>query len=81
MTYLGNQFLKLIAIISLALLCVITACYAKCLIFIIFLALLLLTSLTDARPIKKLSFYKNTAPNLHVNHFVCSKWSQIRCTL
>ena len=42
-TYIGNQirsvqFLKLIAIIPLALLCVITACYAKFLIFIIFLA-------------------------------------------
>ena len=42
-TYIGNQirsvqFLKLIAKIFLALLCVITACYAKYLIFIIFLA-------------------------------------------
>ena len=45
MTYIGNQFhsapfLKLIAIIPFALLCVITACYAKYLIFIIFLVLL-----------------------------------------
>ena len=78
LTYIGNQirsvqFLKLIAIIPLALLCVITACYAKCLIFIIFLALLLLTSLADARPIEKVGIYENTAPNLHVNHFDCSK--------
>ena len=77
-TYIGNQirsvqFLKLIAIISLVLLCVITACYAKYLIFIIFLALLLLTSFTDARPIEKMSIYENKAPNLHVNHFDCSK--------
>ena len=43
------------------------------LVFIIFLALLLLTSLADARPIEKMSIYKNTAPNLHVNHFDCSK--------
>ena len=76
--YIGNQlrsvqFLKLIAIIPLALLCVITACYAKYLIFIIFLALLLLTSFTDARPIEKISIYENTAPNLSVNHFDCSK--------
>ena len=77
-TYIGNQirsvqFLKLIAIIPLALLCVITACYAKYLIFIILLALLILTSFTDARPIEKMSIYENTAPNLHVNHFDCSK--------
>ena len=77
-TFIGNQicsvqFLKLIAIIPLALLCVITACYTKYLIFIIFLALLLLTSFTDARPIEKMSIYENTAPNLHVNHFDCSK--------
>ena len=76
--YIGNQirsaqFLKLFAIIPLALLCVITACYAKYLIFIIFLALLILTSFTDARPIEKMSIYENTAPNLHVNHFDCSK--------
>ena len=67
------QFLKFIALIPLALLCVITSCYAKYLIFIIFLALLLLTSFTDARPIEKMSIYENTAPNLHVNHFDCSK--------
>ena len=78
LTYIGNQirsaqFLKLIAIIPLALLCVITACYTKYLIFNIFLALLLLTSFTDARPIEKMSIYENTAPNLHVNHFDCSK--------
>ena len=78
LTYIGNQirsvqFLKLIAIIPLALLCVITAVYTKYLIFIIFLALLLLTSFTDARPIEKMSIYENTAPNLHVNHFDCSK--------
>ena len=59
LTYIGNQirsvqFLKIIAIIPLALLCVITACSAKYLIFIIFLALLLLTSFTDARPIEKM---------------------------
>ena len=77
-TYIGNQirsvqFLKLIAIIPLALLCVITACYTKYLIFIILLALLILTSFTDARPIEKMSIYENTAPNLHVNHFDCSK--------
>ena len=42
-------------------------------IFIIFLALLLLTSFTDDRPIEKMSIYENTAPNLHVNHFDCSK--------
>ena len=77
-TYIGNQirsvqFLKLIAIIPLALLCVITACSAKYLVFVIFLALLLLTSFTDARPIEKMSIYENTAPNLHVNHFDCSK--------
>ena len=77
-TYIGNQirsvqFLKFIAIIPLALLCVITACYAKYLIFIIFLASLILTSFTDARPIEKMSIYENTAPNLHVNHFDCSK--------
>ena len=77
-TYIGNQirsvqFLKLIAIIPLALLCVITACYAKYLVFIIFLALLLLASFTDVRPIEKMSIYENTAPNLHVNHFDCSK--------
>ena len=78
MTYIGNQirsaqFLKLIAIIPLAFLCVITACSAKYLIFVLFLALLLLSSLTDARPIEKMSIYENTAPNLHVNHFACSK--------
>ena len=77
-TYIGNQirsfqFLKLIATIPLALLCVITACYAKYLIFIIFLALLHLTSFTDARPIENMSIYENTAPNFHVNHFDCSK--------
>ena len=77
-TYIGNhicsvQFLKLIPIIPLALLFVITALYAKYLIFIIFLALLLLTSFTDARPIEKMSTYDNTAPNIHVNHFDCSK--------
>ena len=77
-TYIGNQirslqFLKLVAIIPLALLCVITACYSKYLIFFIFLALLILTSFTDARPIEKMSIYENTAPNLHVNHFDCSK--------
>ena len=77
-TYIGNQirsvqFFKLITIIPLALLCVITACYAKYLIFIIFLALLILTSFTDARPIEKMSIYKNTASNLHVNDFDCSK--------
>ena len=58
--YIGNQirsaqFLKLFAIIPLALLSFITACYAKYLIFIIFLALLILTSFTDARPIEKMS--------------------------
>ena len=42
-------------------------------IFIIILALLLLTSLADARPTEKMSIYENTAPNLHVNHFDCSK--------
>ena len=78
MTYIGTQirsvqFLKLTAIIPLALLCVVTACYAKYLIFLIFLALLILTSFTEARPIEKMSIYKNTAPNLHVNHFDCSK--------
>ena len=78
LTDMGNQirsvqFLKIIAIIPLALLCVITACSAKYLIFVIFLALLLLTSFTDARPIEKMSIYENTAPNLHVNHFDCSK--------
>ena len=78
-TYIGNQirsvqFLKLIAIIPLALLFVITACYATYLIFvIILLVLLLLTSFTDARPIEKISIFENTAPNLHVNHFDCSK--------
>ena len=77
-TYIGNQihsvrFPKLIAIIPLALPCVITACYAKYLIFTIFLAILILTSLTDARTIEKMSIYENTAPNLHVNHFDRSK--------
>ena len=67
------QFLKLIAIIPRALLCVITACCAKYLNFIIFLALLLLASFTDARPSEKMSIYDDTAPNLHVNHFNCSK--------
>ena len=78
MTYTGTQirsvqFLKLIAKIPLAFLCVITACSAKYLVFIIFLALLLLTALADARPIEKMSIYENTAPNLLVNHFYCSK--------
>ena len=77
-TYIENQirsvlFLKLIAIIPLALLCVITACYAKYFIFIIILVLLLLTSLVDARPIEKMSIYENTAPKLHINYFDCSK--------
>ena len=78
MTYIGTQihsvrFLKLIAIIPLAFLCVINACSAKYLVVIIFLALLLLTSLVDARPIEKMTIFENTAPNLHVNHFDCSK--------
>ena len=77
-TYIGNQirfaqFLIPIAKIPLALLCVITTCYAKYLILIIFLALLLLTLFTEARPIEKMSIYENTFPNLHVNHFDCSK--------
>ena len=42
-------------------------------IYIIFLALLLLTSFPDARLIEKMSIYENTAPKLHVNHFDCSK--------
>ena len=67
------QFLKLIAIIPLALLCLITACSAKKLTFIIRLALILLTSLTDASFFEKISIYDNTAPNLQVNHFDCSK--------
>ena len=67
------QFLKIIAIIPLALLCVITACNAKYLIFNIILAFLLLTSLTDARKFEKMSIYENTAPKRHVNHFDCSK--------
>ena len=71
LTYIGNQirsaqFLKLIAVIPLTVLCVITAWYAKYLIFVMFLALLLLTSLNHARPIEKLSIYKNTAPNLSI---------------
>ena len=55
-------------------LCVIlTACSAKYPVFIIFLALLFLTSRTDARPIEKMSVYENIAPNHHVNQFDCSK--------
>ena len=78
LNYIGNHsrsahFLKLIAIISLALLCNITACYAKHLMFIIILAILLSTSLTDARTIEKMRICENTAPNLHVNHFDYSK--------
>ena len=58
MTYIGNQirsaqFLKLIAIIPLAFLCVVTACSAKYLIFNIFLALLLLTSLMTPEQLKR----------------------------
>ena len=78
MTYIGTpirsvHFLKLIAIIPLAFLCAISACSANYLVFIIFLALLLLTSFADARPIEKMSIYENIAPKLHVNHFDCSK--------
>ena len=77
-TFIGNQirsaqFLIFIAIIPLVLLCVITACYANYLILILILALLFLTSPTDARPIEKVSIYEITALNLHVNHFDCSK--------
>ena len=78
MTYIGNQFrsaqfLNFFAIIPFVLLCVIIACYAKYLTFFIFLAILFLTFLTDARPIEEMSIYVNKAPKLHVNLFDCSK--------
>ena len=81
MTFMGNQFrsanfkffVVIILFVIMALLCVITSCSAKYFIFIICFAILLLTSLTDARPIEKMDVYENTAANLHVNHFDCSK--------
>ena len=74
MTYIVNQFRsaqfpKFIVIIPLALLRVKTACSAIYSFPIICLALLLLTSLTDATLSEKMTIYENTAPNLHVKHF------------